>query len=138
MDGDTISYVSDPGAPPKDAGAPLLVLAMEASHPSVPAARFALTAIDQVDIGRGAERTHRRVREDGRGHLRITLPDAWMSTEHTRLVRDGGSWRLEDCSSKNGTFVRNARVDSTPLRHGDLIEAGSTLFLFRTSGGTIN
>jgi len=138
IDSDTISYVSDPGGRRgTDDGAPQLVLAMESVRPLAPAARFSLAAVDEVSIGRGPERTHKRFRADGRGYLAITVPDVWMSSEHARFVRDADGWRLEDCGSKNGTFVRGARVDSMRLAHGDLIETGSTLFLFRNCGAAV-
>ncbi len=132
MDGDTISYVGEPGAR-RDANeaVPYLVLAMETQRPLAPAARFSLAGVDEVVIGRGPERAHKRFRDGDKGFLRIFVPDAWMSGEHARIVRSGDSWMVADANSKNGTFVRGARIQEARLSHADLVEAGSTIFLFR-------
>jgi DNA-binding NtrC family response regulator len=135
IDSDTISYVSNQdGAGQSADDAPYLVLGMEASRPLAPAARFSLAAVDVVVIGRGPERTNKRFREGGQGYMRISLPDVWMSSEHARFVNDLGGWRLEDCGSKNGTYLNGVRSTGGRLRHGDLVETGSTLFLFRSEG----
>jgi hypothetical protein len=41
-----------------------------------------------VSIGRGTTRGHKRLTEEGRGVLRIDVPDGWMSSDHARLRRE--------------------------------------------------
>jgi DNA-binding NtrC family response regulator len=133
MTGDTISYVADTPEDQVARGpAPQLILAIEAQRPTAPAARFSLVGVDEVVLGRGAQRLHVRVRDRGRGYLRIFIPDAWMSSEHARLVRGEADWQLRDCDSKNGTFLDGLRVSSAQLEPGQLIEIGNTLLWFRS------
>ena len=41
-------------------------------------------------------------------------------------------WLIADAGSKNGTYLGGRRIERAPLADGDLIEAGGTIFLFRT------
>ncbi len=58
-----------------------------------------------------------------------------MSSTHVvvRLVRD--SWTLEDCGSKNGTYVNGRRLQRVELRDGDIVELGHSFFVFREGSG---
>ena len=60
----------------------------------------------------------------------INLPSA--SREHACISRAGGQFFLEDLGSRNGTFVRGARV-SHPVRLADRDEVrlGSVVMTFR-------
>jgi DNA-binding winged helix-turn-helix (wHTH) protein len=55
-----------------------------------------------------------------------------VSRHHARIVVSGGNVTVEDLGSKNGTFVRDRRVD-TPLTlcDGDQIRVGSVVITFR-------
>ena len=57
-----------------------------------------------------------------------------VSRRHARIVIDErGAW-LEDLGSKNGTKLRNARLQAREaLRDGDDIAVGSTLMVYRSS-----
>jgi FHA domain len=51
---------------------------------------------------------------------------------HARIVIDGTAARLEDLGSKNGTFLRNQRLEgSHPLRDGDSIRLGLVALVLR-------
>jgi serine/threonine protein kinase len=72
----------------------------------------------------------------GRAHKGVT-PDidlapyggsqAGVSRQHSRLVRQGDEWAVEDLGSTNGTFVNGAKVNPNErkkLKHGDIIRCG--------------
>jgi transcriptional regulator with PAS, ATPase and Fis domain len=66
-------------------------------------------------------------REPGSGH-RLAINDTRMSRTHTRLRAVKGRLTLEDCGSRNGTFLNGARlVEPTPVGPGDLVRLGETL-----------
>ncbi|MBK8025884.1 MAG: FHA domain-containing protein [Chloroflexi bacterium] len=57
--------------------------------------------------------------------------DTYVSRFHALVHYRGGSWWLEDCNSKNGTFLEDAsddaRVSGTvPLEAGQLFRVGRT------------
>ncbi|HEY2514607.1 MAG TPA: sigma 54-interacting transcriptional regulator [Polyangiaceae bacterium] len=106
---------------------PQLFVALECDRPTAGSVRHDLAAIDEVAIGRGAERGALR---DGR-RLRITVPGKWMSSAHARLVREEAAWRLEDQKSTNGSFVNGKRVSTARVHDADVIELGHTIFLLR-------
>jgi len=54
--------------------------------------------------------------------------DRLLSREHFRVVVDPPLCTLEDLGSTNGTKLNGLRVESTPLRNGDLITAGDSAF----------
>jgi DNA-binding NtrC family response regulator len=49
---------------------------------------------------------------------------------HARATGDVDEWVVTDLGSKNGVFVRGARVPERPLVHGDEIRIGDALFKF--------
>jgi transcriptional regulator with GAF, ATPase, and Fis domain len=87
--------------------------------------------VEHVDIRRGQTR---RLSLKGR-RLSIELPDLRVSAAHAALGRVLGSWAIEDCKSRNGTFVNGERIEQSPLADGDLIEVGQTFLLFREEVG---
>ncbi|HEY1249719.1 MAG TPA: FHA domain-containing protein [Thermoanaerobaculia bacterium] len=69
----------------------------------------------------------------------VPIDDATVSRHHARIVIAGGDAALEDLGSKNGTFLRGARVaGSQPLRDGDAIQVGPASLVFRryAAGGS--
>jgi transcriptional regulator with PAS, ATPase and Fis domain len=128
----TLSYVDDRGDDEQSFVAPYVVVALECERPLVMPARLSLVEVDRAMIGRADERGWRRLSEEGIPTLRVGLPDGWMSGRHASLHRlSGGTWLLRDEGSKNGTFVNGQPIREQALIDGDLVEAGSTLFLFR-------
>lgn len=64
----------------------------------------------------------------------IHLDDVSVSRYHARIVIDGSAARLEDLGSKNGTYLRDRRLEaSAPLRDGDSVRLGSVALVFRRS-----
>ena len=66
-------------------------------------------------------------------HLTVCVQDGWMSAPHTRISYDSRSWQIEDAGSKNGTFVNGSRVASETLFDKDVIEMGSSFFVFNAA-----
>jgi DNA-binding NtrC family response regulator len=127
----TLSYATRREGVEDRFAAPCLALAFACEQPLAPTARYSLGEVDAVVIGRG-ERAARR-EADGGARLVLAVPDGWMSSAHARLERRGERWHLVDLGSKNGCFVAGLRVSDAALADGDLIEIGSTLFLFRAA-----
>ena len=62
---------------------------------------------------------------------RIACDDRWMSRAHAAIVVDDDGWTLEDQGSANGTRVGGQKTSAKVLRDGDVIETGSTFWVFR-------
>lgn len=67
-------------------------------------------------------------RGDGAG---IRIQDEKASREHFQIERAPPGYKLVDLESRNGTKVNGKVVNQQPLRDGDRIEVGTTLFEFR-------
>jgi len=67
----------------------------------------------------------------------VRIDSGRISRHHARIVVAGdGSATIEDLGSKNGTFLRGARLDGAArLADGDEIAIGSTLLVFRAGFG---
>ena len=62
------------------------------------------------------------------------LGDVRISREHATItMTESGRITLEDQGSRNGSWVNEARAESTELDSGDVIRLGSTLFLLHQS-----
>jgi hypothetical protein len=64
------------------------------------------------------------VSEDGT--LTVRCVDPWMSSQHARLEREGGGWRVVDDGSRNGVLVGDRRVSQHALRPGEVFVLGRT------------
>jgi Sigma-54 interaction domain/FHA domain/Bacterial regulatory protein, Fis family len=126
LTGDAAAEAAAPG--------PYLVLALEAARPDAGSARWSLAGIDEVQLGRGADR---RARRSGRV-LGLELPDPSLSTRHARILRDGGGWIVEDAGSKNGTHVGGARIDRTTVADHAVIDAGRCFVVLGDGGGALD
>ncbi len=60
----------------------------------------------------------------------IPVDDESVSRRHCRLMYLDGAWFIEDLRSTNGTYVAGSPITRTPLRDGDLVKIGSTIFKF--------
>jgi transcriptional regulator with PAS, ATPase and Fis domain len=105
---------------------PVLVLALECSRPFALAARWGLSGLTAVHLGRGSERKSERTPSE----LTIRVPDRWMSSRHARIENSFGRWVLVDTDSKNGSVVNGQATRRAVLADGDLIELGHTVFVF--------
>lgn len=73
---------------------------------------------DSSTIGRGSSST-------------VPIDDTLVSRTHVTIQREpDGSYVLHDLGSRNGTLINGKRVQREPLRFGDRIQVGQTLFLF--------
>ena len=61
----------------------------------------------------------------------ITLPDSHLSRNHCEIWIKGDTYRIRDLDSKNGTQVNNLLIREKPLKSGDIITLGNTLFAFQ-------
>lgn len=105
---------------------PWLFLVACGQTPSAAPTRYALDDVTRVTLGRGDEgHTHTN------DALHVRSPDPWMSSTHATLERVVGAWLLNDASSKNGTRINGAPARRAKLNDGDVIEVGSTFFVFR-------
>ena len=124
--GDTLSQKERPlgkmGLPQ-----PHLVLELECERPLAGPARYRLSGIGRVRLGRGAARS---ADTDGEGSLALRIADGWMSSGHAELRLSGGRWEVADLDSKNGSFLNGVRVRAAPLADGDLLQLGRTFFRF--------
>jgi transcriptional regulator with PAS, ATPase and Fis domain len=110
-----------------DAELPRLVIVFECRNPFAPALRLTLANVDEIRIGRGAERTWKR---DGR-QLDIQLNDHEISRNHARIHRREDGWEIRDLESKNGTVVNGATIQHASLIDGDVLEIGGVMLVFR-------
>ncbi len=76
---------------------------------------FALEGATQFTIGRSTK-------------LQISLSeDPYISRHHCLVMVNPQSVRIADLGSKSGTFVNAERIRVADLKHGDLIQVGSTV-----------
>jgi Nif-specific regulatory protein len=62
------------------------------------------------------------------------VDDHLCSRLHCRLWFDGNAWRVEDCGSRNGTYVNSRQIDVSLLHPGDAIRIGDRLMVFIEQG----
>jgi hypothetical protein len=69
----------------------------------------------------------------GRGDVEIVLEDAFASSRHARIERQGGAVVLEDLGSTNGTYLNEEILSGPqPLHPGDRVRIGDSVFTFTT------
>ncbi|WNG49760.1 GGDEF domain-containing protein [Archangium minus] len=69
-------------------------------------------------------------REEG-NHIVVDLDN--VSRKHARILRRQGRMFVQDLGSTNGTYLNDQEVtQETPLRSGDLIKVGGSIFKFLT------
>jgi hypothetical protein len=61
----------------------------------------------------------------------LCIKEPSMSSEHARLIRSEGAWRIINLLSANGVFVNDEKVFSHRLADGDEIRLGRTRLRFR-------
>lgn len=56
-----------------------------------------------------------------------------LSNVHAKLIQDVKGWSLEDCQSKNGTYVNGKRIQRVSLKDGDQVCMATVRFFFFSS-----
>ncbi len=110
---------------------PFLFVVLHCDQPALGGARYCLSELDVVDIGRGTTRAASRHAEGGTRRLDLRLPSTTISKAQARLVRSGDAWAFEDAGSRNGSYVNGKRVARVSLKDGDFIELGSVFLRYR-------
>ena len=62
----------------------------------------------------------------------IQVDHELVSREHARITVLGGTCRIADLGSTNGTWVNDRRVEEAELGDGDLVRVGQTVFKYLT------
>ncbi|MEZ4390413.1 MAG: FHA domain-containing protein [Polyangiales bacterium] len=65
----------------------------------------------------------------------VVLSDPYLNDAHFAVYCEADGARLRDLASQNGTFVNDEPVQDHPLRDGDRVTAGQTLFRVDLSAG---
>ncbi len=65
----------------------------------------------------------------------IHLDESSVSSEHARLVRDDGAWRVINLLSTNGTFVNDKKISNAVINDGDRVRFGGAEFVFNDPDG---
>jgi DNA-binding winged helix-turn-helix (wHTH) protein len=91
----------------------------------------------QIEWERGVLPLHEGESVIGRGEeVAIRIDVDGVSRRHARIVADGGRFTLEDLGSKNGTYLRERRLEGpAALEDGDSFRLGRTTLVFSVSRG---
>ncbi|NUP12248.1 MAG: sigma 54-interacting transcriptional regulator [Polyangiaceae bacterium] len=110
-----------------------LFVVLEAQRPFSGGARFAIDDVDEILIGRGAQRSFDTPAGAPRTRV-LTLPDKVVSSRHARIVAEGDGLYFEDLGSRNGSRVDDITVPSrVSLGHQSIIEVGGTFLSIHAS-----
>ena len=109
-----------------------LFVVLHCDQPALGGARYCLSELDVVDIGRGTTRAAAHHGEGGTRRLELRLPSTTISKAQARLLRSGATWTLEDAGSRNGSYLNGKRVARATLKDGDFIELGSVFLRYRS------
>lgn len=110
---------------------PFLFVVLHCDRPALGGARYGLSDLDLVEIGRGAERAAARLHEGEVRRLALRLPTMTISKAQGRLIRSGDAWTFEDAGSRNGSYINGKRVARALLKDGDFIELGAVILRYR-------
>ena len=66
----------------------------------------------------------------------LVLCDPAVSRFHCKLTRDGGTWRLQDSGSLNGTWLDSVRIRDAELASEGTISVGNSILHVRATEGT--
>jgi DNA-binding NtrC family response regulator len=124
------SQVRKPGHP--DSARVTVALQLERPH-DAPLC-VSLRGVQAVWLSRGkGPLAAERVRAGSETHLRIEIPDRYLSNNHASLQRILGNWLLEDKGSRNGTYIGEEKVSRSELQEGTVFQIGHTFCVFRAS-----
>jgi transcriptional regulator with PAS, ATPase and Fis domain len=114
------------------ASSAFLFVVMHCDAPLLGGARYALSSVDEVEVGRGIGRAAIHQQTKSVHKLKISLPGRTVSRSHAWFVRNGASWTLEDNGSRNGILVNGIRVKRASLTDGDDLVIGDVLMRYRS------
>ena len=60
----------------------------------------------------------------------IFLDDITVSRRHAEFVHSGGTYRVRDVGSLNGTYLNRERIDDASLHSGDEVQIGKFKLVF--------
>ena len=60
----------------------------------------------------------------------ICLDDVTVSRSHAEIRWEGGSYRVVDLGSLNGTYLNQRRIEAETIRHGDELQVGRFRMVF--------
>lgn len=130
--GDTLEDPAPGAIAEEQPCAPQLFVVLECDRPGSGGARYSLSNIDEVIVGRGQSRSCTRSDRLGVRSLRLDLPGRFVSAIHARICRMNREFVIEDVASTNGTFVNGTRVHQARLSDADVVEIGHTILLVRS------
>jgi len=64
----------------------------------------------------------------------IRIPKAEISRQHCQIFLEGGTLKVKDLGSSNGTFVNSEKILEAVINAGDQISVGHTTFAVRIDG----
>lgn len=112
---------------------PFLFVVLHSDQPALGGARYNLSNVDVIEIGRASERSAARMQEGSTQKLELRLPSPTISKAHARIIKKVDHFFFEDLGSRNGSFVNGQRVSVAVLRDGDFIEIGRIFLRFRAA-----
>jgi DNA-binding NtrC family response regulator len=130
---DTLSVVVSGAHAPRTH--PALYVGLFGDAPDTPPARISLAGVDRVEIRRSDARGVVVDHIAGAAVVDLGLEDGRLSKHHARLTRQGTTWTLEDMGSKNGSWIKQVRIQRRQLGDGDVIIVGHTALVYRAHGG---
>ncbi len=66
-----------------------------------------------------------------KAHNTVVIDDPSVSWEHAHMQYSGGSWRVLNVLSTNGTFVNGWQIHESRVTDGDRVAFGNVAFEFR-------
>ena len=102
-----------------------------------PAGRHAaMVVIYGLDLGRKYDLDKPTIVIGRSSKSDIQIDQESISRSHAKVVNDSKSVVVRDLGSTNGTYVNDQLIDESPLRNGDFVKIGRTIFKF-IAGGNI-
>jgi len=120
-----------------EGGATLVVGIVPSPQLAADAAKEAcLVIIHGAELGKKVELSPEKVIVIGRGRqCDISIDQDSVSRRHAQVYSEDNSIMVRDLGSTNGTYLNDKFVDTPqPLRDGDLLSIGRTIFKFFQSG----
>lgn len=110
------------------AARPFLFIVLDGEQPLSGGARFDLSDVDEVLIGRAAGEAGlqvNRARSDGKRRLTVATSGRFLSRDHAAFQRAESGWAVLDRGSRNGVLVNGTQIEApTPLNPGDVVTIG--------------